>query len=90
MSFGIFDSWVLFLQVRQPADPGFSTSTHILSDPTAFEEPLLDTTLSVVVDNDGELVSVTQLGLSGAGAQDPLLLCITTAKKRREKLAQYI
>ncbi|KAF9458465.1 ribosomal protein S5 domain 2-type protein [Collybia nuda] len=69
---------------------GIFDSTHILSDPTAFEEPLLDTTLSVVLDSDGQLISLSQLGLGSSGAQNSLQSCMTAAKKRRGELAQYI
>ncbi|KAK7033116.1 Semialdhyde-dh domain-containing protein [Favolaschia claudopus] len=45
--------------------------TTLLADPTAFEEPLLDTTVTVVVDENSELVLVSQSGpgLDG-GASD--------------------
>lgn len=74
MSFGIFDS------------------THTLADPTAFEEPLLDTTIIIVLDStSGDLISVSQVGLgsdSGEGEtkDDTLLMCTSSAKKRREEL----
>ncbi|KAJ6619721.1 ribosomal protein S5 domain 2-type protein [Mycena sp. CBHHK59/15] len=54
----------------------------LLADPTAFEEPLLDTTISIVVDEKGELVSVCQLG-AGVEGSDTLSSCITAAKSRR-------
>jgi exosome complex component RRP43 len=56
----------------------------ILADPTSFEEPLLDTTLSVVVDDDG-LISVNQVGL-GSASQDVLLACVSAAKMRQSSL----
>ena len=56
--------------------------THILADPTSFEEPLLDTTISVVVDENAGLTSVMQLGLGilGAGTEEVLSKCIDQAK----------
>ncbi|TFK69417.1 ribosomal protein S5 domain 2-like protein [Pluteus cervinus] len=77
---------------------GIFDSTHILSDPTAFEEPLLDTTLSIVIGDNDDLISVSQLGLGlgldSAGShgqqQDALLACISAAKKRRTALAKFI
>jgi len=79
-----------------PADPNLDTQTrtHTLADPTAFEEPLLDTTLSVVLDStSGDLISVSQAGLgssadtgSGEEGEDTLLACISAAKKRRAEL----
>lgn len=57
----------------------------LLADPTAFEEPLLDTTISVVVDENSDLVSVVQLGpgVDVSGAGDTLSTCISAAKSRR-------
>ncbi|KAH8118854.1 ribosomal protein S5 domain 2-type protein [Phellopilus nigrolimitatus] len=69
---------------------GIFDSTHILSDPTSFEEPLLDTSVSVVVDESGALTSVLQSGLGTTGAQDTLLHCIALAKKRRKELGKTI
>ncbi|KAH9833828.1 ribosomal protein S5 domain 2-type protein [Rhodofomes roseus] len=61
---------------------GIFDSTHVLADPTSFEEPLLDTTLSIAVDENGGLVSVTQLGLGVVGKEDVLPHCISAARKR--------
>ncbi|KAF8885791.1 ribosomal protein S5 domain 2-like protein [Infundibulicybe gibba] len=69
---------------------GIFDSKHILSDPTAFEEPLLDTTISVVVADGGEVISASQLGLGIAGPQDPLVSCISAAQARRPELATHI
>ena len=59
----------------------------------AFEEPLLDTTISIIIDQDGQLISVTQLGLGLESTereeeiQDSLLnICISTAIRRRKEL----
>jgi len=68
---------------------GIFDSTYLLADPTSFEEPLLDTTLSVVVNDHGQLVSVDQLGIS-TGPDDILLTCISAAKKRHSTLQEYI
>ena len=59
---------------------------HVLTDPTAFEEPLLDTTITVTVDDNGDLISVTQLGISLVGNQDALGGCIAAAKARHAEL----
>ena len=59
---------------------------RIIADPTSFEEPLLDTNVSVVVDEQGDLISVTQLGLGSSGLVDTLTHCIAAAKKRRSDL----
>ena len=75
-----------------------TNSTRLLSDPTAFEEPLLDTTLSIIIDQDDHLISVTQLGLGLENIrgeeeiQDSLLnICISTAiMRRKELLVQFI
>jgi exosome complex RNA-binding protein Rrp42 (RNase PH superfamily) len=61
---------------------GPNVRNRILSDPTAFEEPLLDTTLTVLLDNSTrELISVSQFGL-GSASTDALGSCIQAAKKR--------
>jgi len=70
MSFGVFDG---------------SGKSHILSDPTSFEEPLLATTLCIAVDEHGELVYTSHFGggLSFDTEEgDTLLTCISHAKKR--------
>ncbi|KAI0638638.1 ribosomal protein S5 domain 2-type protein [Trametes polyzona] len=58
---------------------GIFDGTHLLADPTSFEEPLLDTTVSVVVDESGGLTSVMQLGLGVVGGDDVLRKCIDAA-----------
>ncbi|KAI0044472.1 hypothetical protein FA95DRAFT_1583740 [Auriscalpium vulgare] len=42
---------------------GVFDSKFVLADPTAFEEPLLDTTISVVLDDRGALLSTAQVGV---------------------------
>ncbi|EMD40344.1 hypothetical protein CERSUDRAFT_148276 [Gelatoporia subvermispora B] len=69
---------------------GIFDGTHVLSDPTSFEEPLLDTVLSVTVDESGGLVSVTQVGLGVIGKQDILPQCISAAKQRCSILAKQL
>ncbi|KII94776.1 hypothetical protein PLICRDRAFT_693108 [Plicaturopsis crispa FD-325 SS-3] len=70
---------------------GIFDSTHVLADPTSFEEPLLDTTLSIITDETGSLVSVSQLGLGETvGQQDVLMQCIGAAQKRSEHLRKSI
>jgi exosome complex component RRP43 len=64
-------------------------NSSILADPTSFEEPLLDTTLSIVTDDDNELISVSQVGL-GCSSQDVLLACASAAKVRRLSLAKRV
>ena len=58
----------------------------MLADPTSFEEPLLDTSVSVVIDDEGGLISVMQLGLGAVGAgagggEDALTACIDAARE---------
>lgn len=63
--------------------------SRILADPTSFEEPLLDTTLTVILDEQGSLIQVTQLGVGGASEQgDTLTECIAAAKIRTSFLAK--
>ncbi|KAJ7127018.1 ribosomal protein S5 domain 2-type protein [Mycena epipterygia] len=76
MSFGVFDASVFLLTAM---------ARTLFADPTAFEEPLLDTTISVVVDENSDLVSVVQLGpgVDVSGVGDTLSTCISAAKSRR-------
>ncbi|KZT29503.1 hypothetical protein NEOLEDRAFT_1160586 [Neolentinus lepideus HHB14362 ss-1] len=69
---------------------GIFESTHLLADPTSFEEPLLDTTVTVVLTDKGELVSATQVGLGGTGSQDVLMSCIGIAKRRLAEVRPQI
>ncbi|TDL30067.1 hypothetical protein BD410DRAFT_811430 [Rickenella mellea] len=69
---------------------GIFDSTHVLSDPTAFEEPLLDTTISVIVDERGELTGVSQLGLGTSSSDEIISRCISAAKKRRIEIGQSL
>jgi len=65
---------------------GVFDSKHILADPTSFEEPLLDATLTVVLDEGSEnILSIAQYGpsltspLTGSNLS---LTCIRLAKER--------
>ncbi|TFK43989.1 ribosomal protein S5 domain 2-type protein [Crucibulum laeve] len=69
---------------------GIFASTHILADPTSFEEPLLDTTLSIILGPQEQIISVSQIGIGSAGGQDALMKCLEEAKKRRRALKEVI
>jgi len=69
---------------------GIFNSTHVLADPTSFEEPLLDTAISVVIGADDEVISVAQQGFGNAGNSDALMTCISAAKIRRADLEKQI
>ena len=64
--------------------------THVLADPTSFEEPLLDTTISVTMEENGGLISVTQVGLGLIANQDVLARCIAAAKERRLVIGRQV
>ncbi|KAK0230180.1 ribosomal protein S5 domain 2-like protein [Armillaria fumosa] len=66
---------------------GVFDSSRILPDPTSFEEPLLDTTISVVIDEKGQLISISQVGTD---SQDALLTCTSAARKRHAILTKQI
>lgn len=67
-------------KVPRAASFGIFDSNRILADPTAFEEPLLETTLTVVVDSaTSQLISASQYGL-GSASVDALSECIGLAK----------
>jgi exosome complex component RRP43 len=91
-SFGIFDSLVDF-----PDNDFFAYAscfnnfrTILLVDPTSFEEPLLATTITIITDEIGQLVSVSQLGPSISSQNDVLSKCILFAKARTVELAKQI
>ena len=65
-------------------------SSRIFADPTSFEEPLMDTTLSIVLDDNLQLISVTQLGLADSSTEDVLSTCIKTAKQHSQNLADRV
>ncbi|KXN88999.1 Exosome complex component RRP43 [Leucoagaricus sp. SymC.cos] len=81
---------------------GIFDSTYILTDPTAFEEPLLDGTITIITGeasaSEAELLSVIQQGLgvvypgseSDLVGENALSACITAAKARRRELAKIV
>ncbi|KAF8626422.1 hypothetical protein AX15_004884 [Amanita polypyramis BW_CC] len=75
---------------------GIFDSTYILSDPTAFEEPLLDSTISVVLgsSNDDNVTLVSQHGSSvistATGENDALTVCARAAKERKKSLMRVL
>ncbi|ETW75645.1 hypothetical protein HETIRDRAFT_329543 [Heterobasidion irregulare TC 32-1] len=81
------------LQIQKlPTSSSFGVfdSSHIFADPTSFEEPLMDTTLSIVLDDNLQLISVTQLGLADSGTEDVLSTCIKIAKQHNQNLADRV
>ncbi|KAG6887911.1 hypothetical protein C0992_010261 [Termitomyces sp. T32_za158] len=91
MSFGVFNSFVPWLFYNEPRVTFYAFSTTILADPTSFEEPLLDTTVSVVLDaHSGDLISAIQLGIDTTPSQNLLQTCMTAAVKRRPALAERV
>ncbi|KAF5391036.1 hypothetical protein D9757_003953 [Collybiopsis confluens] len=80
---------------------GVFAGSHLLPDPTAFEEPLLDTTISVVLDPQAQVLSISQLGAGvdsenlehvepTLDSQVTLSQCISLAKKRHASLIQKV
>ncbi|KAF7312291.1 Semialdhyde-dh domain-containing protein [Mycena indigotica] len=67
---------------------GLFDAKTLLADPTAFEEPLLEASVSVILDEQKQLVSVSQVGL----VEDESILstCIAAAKQRHTFLVQQI
>ena len=63
----------------------FIHSSHVLADPTSFEEPLLETSITVIINGDGALNCVLQSGLAVVGdksGETVVASCVTEAKKR--------
>ena len=50
----------------------------------------MDTTLSIVLDDNLQLISVTQLGLADSSTEDVLSTCIKTAKQHSQNLADRV
>ncbi|KDQ15468.1 hypothetical protein BOTBODRAFT_158330 [Botryobasidium botryosum FD-172 SS1] len=78
---------------RTPLSASFAVfdGTHLLADPSAFEEPLIETSVTVVVDEHGELASVTQVGVGSlAGGSQSMSECIKAAKQRRRQLGELV
>ncbi|KAF4619699.1 hypothetical protein D9613_004763 [Agrocybe pediades] len=77
---------------------GIFDSKYVLADPTSFEEPLLESSLSVIAGDDGEIVAVSQVGSALIRAEvdghevqkDVLEDCIQLAKQRRDEVARQI
>ncbi|KIJ49546.1 hypothetical protein M422DRAFT_59277 [Sphaerobolus stellatus SS14] len=68
---------------------GIFDSAHLLADPTSFEEPLIETFITIIVNEDGSLNSVTQSGPASIGntpGEEVIASCVTTAKGRCAKL----
>jgi exosome complex component RRP43 len=74
----------LFVMLTSPG------STHVLADPTAFEEPLLETTLSVIVDAQGSLLASSQLGDPLMDSGEVVAKCIQAAQARALELSGEI
>jgi len=70
---------------------GVFDSKHVLADPTSFEEPLLDATLTVVLDEGSEnVISLAQYGpsfTSSSTGGNVSLACIRLAKERVKTVA---
>ncbi len=67
----------------------------VLADPTSFEEPLLNTTMTVVLADCNEIVAISQLGPTDlqVGEEErvnALPKCIETAKQRREVIIKCL
>ena len=60
----------------------------VLTDPSAFEELLLQSDVSIALFSDGNICSASQVG--GTGGQDAILLCIDAAVARLPVLQQVL
>jgi len=65
----------------------FLNRTTILADPVAFEEPLLDTSISIVLDERGAILSANQLGMAD---KDTMSACVASAKEHHEARGREI
>ncbi|KAF9035906.1 ribosomal protein S5 domain 2-type protein [Panaeolus papilionaceus] len=77
-----------------PASFGIFNSKHILPDTTSFEEPLCQSSISVVLAAGGKIVALTQYGpvslinADEGSERDALKTCIEKAKKRRDAVVR--
>ncbi|KAG9020729.1 hypothetical protein FS837_007928 [Tulasnella sp. UAMH 9824] len=69
---------------------GVFDSKHLLYDPTAFEEPLLETSINVITDEKQQILSSSQLGLGPRGDSAILQRCMSAAKERRSALEKVL
>jgi len=69
---------------------GVFDSSRLLADPTAFEEPLLETTVTAITDSEGCLLSINQLGQYIPSELDVLSKCIASAQSRTTEIMQQI
>jgi len=73
--------------VLYPATIGIFDSSHLLYDPSSFEESLLDTTITVVLNEQSQVLFAAQVGPERHQSSDELLRqCISVAKKRKVDL----
>ncbi|PVF99752.1 hypothetical protein CPB86DRAFT_730807 [Serendipita vermifera] len=74
---------------------GIFNGSYLLADPTSFEEPLLDSAITVIL-QDQEVITVAQNGLGVTNKTDAssgvavLRECVDIAKKRQEIVKQMI
>ncbi|KAF8638088.1 hypothetical protein AX17_002449 [Amanita inopinata Kibby_2008] len=70
---------------------GVFDSTHILFDPTAFEEPLLDSTISIVLGSkDGNVIAISQHGTTIDAQSDGLSTCIKAAREHHSVVSRIV
>jgi len=94
MTFGVFDSCVYLGRICLPM---FTCvfRTHVIADPTSFEEPLLDSNVTVILQGD-KAISVSQGGLGTSqktAADNPVKLlsdCADAAKRRQSAVQQVL
>ena len=67
--------------------PSFSNRMTVLVDSVAFEEPLPDTSISIVLEEGGAILSANQLGMSG---KDTMSACVSSAKEHHEACGREI
>lgn len=71
---------------------------YILADPTSFEEPLLDTSLSIVLGDDDRVITISQFGSVFVSSddgdddvqRDALKECLESANIRRKQLVAQV
>ncbi|KZV92881.1 hypothetical protein EXIGLDRAFT_646790 [Exidia glandulosa HHB12029] len=72
---------------------GIFDSLHLLVDPSSFEEPLIESTMTIAVDESGDVCSLQQEGMLRIGdktTESIMQECFLAAKKRRKELEPFI
>jgi exosome complex RNA-binding protein Rrp42 (RNase PH superfamily) len=75
--------------VRYSLKPALTYFSEIISDPTSFEEPLLDSSVMVIL-SENKVASVSQLGSRQGHPASLIETCVATARARQSAVIQAL